>query len=296
MLCYGSRGTSRLSSFCIDRKLFCRIFITLICRVFVVWIFRLVDLRHISGIVHCRNGKILIPRIKLLQADIQSSVCKVCKFISVDIDCFRSGIRIMYLYTQKSVTDRSIKRRLCGVKTFDCTASLIGMILLVSDLHIHRTVFRNLQLSVLCHIRPASILSYLRLNLGNFKISCVCHILNRKCHGCFVIMPPIRLIDLDCDIRLFICTELVIFHAYLAIMVVFIRTTFILTGTLRFFYITTGYRMLFRAVFFRTAFCFLLCIILGSVFLRTTFRLCILRMNTHCIIPVHGKSQSGHTE
>ena len=202
----------------------------------------------------------------------------------------------MYLYTQKSVTDRSIKRRLCGVKTFDCTASLIDMILLVSNLHIHRTVFRNLQLSVLCHIRPASILSYLRLNLGSFKISCVCHIRNRKCHGCFVIMPPIRLIDLDCDIRLFVCTELIILHAYLAIMVIFIRTTFILTGTLRFFHITTGYRMLFRAVFFRTAFCFRLCIFLGSVFLRTTFRLCILRMNTHCIIPVHGKSQSGHTE
>jgi hypothetical protein len=34
------------------------------------------------------------------------------------------------------------------------------------------------------------------------------------------------------------------FNRYLAIMVIFIRTTFILTGTLRFFHITTGYRMI----------------------------------------------------
>ena len=156
----------------------------------------------------------------------------------------------MYLHTQKSVTDRSIKRRLCGINTFDCTASLIGISLLVSDLHIHRTVFRNLQLSVLCHIRPASILSYLCLYFCNFKISCVCHIRNCKCHGCFVIMPSIRLIDLDCDIRLFICTELIILHAYFAIMVIFIRTTFILTGTFRFFSVISRYR-----TFLCTAFC-----------------------------------------
>ena len=90
-------GIPRFGGFCIDRELCCRIFVTLIGRVFVIRVFGLVDFRHIPGIVHCGYGKILISRIKLLQADIQRAIRKLFKFIPVHIDRLCAGIRIMYL-------------------------------------------------------------------------------------------------------------------------------------------------------------------------------------------------------
>ena len=100
MLRYLSGSRGRLGSLRTDRELLSRIaFVTVLrFRIGVIWVGCLIDLRHISGIVHCGNGKILIPCIKLLQTDIQHAIRQLGKLITIHIDCLDTGIRIVCLY------------------------------------------------------------------------------------------------------------------------------------------------------------------------------------------------------
>ena len=216
----------------------------------------------------------------------------------------------MHLDTQKPVTDRSIERGLCGVKTFDCPVFLVCISFLVCDLHIDGTVFRNIQLLIFRHVCPAPILPDFCLYLRHFKIPRMRHIRHSERNGHRIIKPSVRLVDADRHIRSFIGAELVIFHAYLTVTVIFISAAFILTGTHRLcvisrygsalrtvfclfslIFLCTALRFLSRGAFLRTAFRFLL----RRLFLCTAFRFFFCPC-VNDIVPIHGKRRHRHTE
>ena len=72
MLCYLCGGGGRLGCLCVYRELLCRVLLVFVIffRIGVLRVGCFVNLRHIPGIVHSGNGKILVACVKLLQTDI----------------------------------------------------------------------------------------------------------------------------------------------------------------------------------------------------------------------------------
>ena len=226
---------TRLSCRRIHRKLFCRIFFIAVLRlrIGVIRIGSFVNLRYISCIVHSGNRKILIPGIKLLQADIHCPIRMLRKFIAVHIDCLDTGIRIMCLNTQKTVTDCRIQGRLREIKALDITVFLIGLSLLVSDLHINGAVLGNLHIHILCNVRPASILRHFFLYFLDCKVAGFYRIFHRNMYLCGIVMPSCRCGDCYFYTGIYIGTFLVVFTAYCTILVHLILAALLRTGTLR---------------------------------------------------------------
>ena len=160
----------------------------------------------------------------------QGSICQVFELIAVHIHYFCSGFHVVYLYAQKPVADCRIQSGFCIVKTSDRAAFFISISVLVCRLSIYGAVLSNLQLFILGDIRPASVLPDLCLQLHQLKVSGFGGIRNFECYSSDIVIPAVRLVDIDGNVRFLVAAGFIICRAYGAVVVIFIRPALCPTG------------------------------------------------------------------